>query len=245
MNYREYHFTAKEMFLNILSGICLAAIVAWTFYRSLIAFLIMLPLVYFFIKFKRKSCIAKRKRELAIEFREAIMSVEAALNAGYSVENSFIEAAHDMELMYGCDAYISKELKIMIRRLRSNESLEKILENFGERSGIKDIKDFAGIFSVAKRSGGNMNGIINRAARMIGDRMEVKREIETVISAKKFESRIMDIVPFGMVLYSTISSPDISSVLYHNLRGNIIMTICVSLYAAALFISEKIVDIEV
>ena len=245
MNYREYHFSKTELAVNIMIGIAITALTAWAFYRSFIAFFLMLPLVYFYIKFKRKSCIEKRKRELSIEFREAILSVQSALNAGYSVENAFVEAAHDMEQMYGSDAYISIELKVMMRRLRSNESLEKILNDLGERSGIDDIREFAGIFSVAKRSGGNMNGIINRAVRMIGDKMEVSREIETVISAKKYESRIMDIVPFGIVIYSSLSSPDISEVLYHNLRGNIIMTTCIIVYAAALIISEKIVDIEV
>ncbi len=245
MNYNEYKFSKSEMLINILTGIALSAAVAWAFYRSFIAFFLSLPIVYFYILFRRRECIAKRKRELSIEFREAIMSVQSALNAGYSVENSFMEAAHDMELMYGTEAYISMELKILVRRLRSNESLEKILNDLGERSGIDDIREFAGIFAVAKRSGGNMNGIINRAVRMIGDKMEVSREIDTVISAKKFESRIMDMVPFGIIIYSSISSPDISSVLYHNLRGNIIMTLCIIVYVAALLISEKIVDIEV
>ena len=245
MNYNEYKFSKTEMLFNLLTGAVLSAAAAWAFYRTVMAFFLMLPLVWFYIRFRRKECISKRKRELSIEFREAIMSVQSAMNAGYSVENAFMEAAHDMELMYGPDAYISIELKVMIRRLRSNESLEKILNDLGERSGIDDIREFAGIFAVAKRSGGNMNGIINRAVRMIGDKMEVSREIDTVISAKKYESRIMDIVPFGIIVYSSLSSPDISSVLYHNLRGNIIMTICLIVYAAAFFISEKIVDIEV
>ncbi len=245
MNYREYHFSKSELIKNIAVGVLLEAIVVWTFYRSMIAFVIFLPAVWVYLRYKKEMLKAERKNELALEFKETLLSVQSALNAGYSVENAFAEALKDMDLLYGHDAMIVKELRIMMRRLRTNERIEKILLELGMRSGIADIVEFAQIFASAKRSGGNMSGIIRRAASMISDRMEVAREISVQISAKRYESRIMEIVPFGIIVYITLTSPNVTHVIYHNALGVILMSFCLCLYAVALVIAERIISIEV
>lgn len=245
MNYREYHFSKSDLIKNIAAGVMIDAMIAWTFYRSIVAFIVFLPLVWFYLRYRKETLKAARKDELALEFKETLLSVQSALNAGYSVENAFAEGLKDMELLYGNDAMIVKELKIMMRRLRTNERIEKILLELGTRSGIADIVEFAQIFAAAKRSGGNMSGIIRRAASMISDRMEVAREISVQISAKRYESRIMEIVPFGIIVYITLTSPNVAAIIYHNVLGVILMTVCLCIYAIALVISEKIVSIEV
>ena len=245
MNYLVYKFTKAELVRNIIAGLVIEGIVAWTFYRSIIAMIVYLPVVWVYISYRKRLLNEARKNELAVEFRETLLSVQSALNAGYSPENAFAEALKDMELLYGRDAMMSKELRIMMRRLRTNERIEKILTELGARSGIADIIEFAEIFAEAKRSGGNMSAIIRRAASMISDRMEVAREISVEISAKRYESRIMEVVPFGIIVYITITSPNISSVIYHNPAGVVMMTICLIIYAIAVTMAERIVRIEV
>ena len=40
-----------------------------------------------------------------------------------------------------------------------------------------------------------MIGIIRNTANQIGDKIEVKREIDTMLAAKKYEFQIMSVVP--------------------------------------------------
>ncbi|MBO6149484.1 MAG: type II secretion system F family protein [Lachnospiraceae bacterium] len=245
MNYQVYNFNRQEWCLYILEGIILAAGISYVFYHSFIAFFLLIPCIYFFIKWVKKNLILKRSLELSLEFREAIISVQSALNAGYSVENAFIEAGRDMEKLYGREGLISREFTILTRRLRSNETLEKILTDLSDRSGIEDIRDFANVFSVAKRGGGDFTSIIRRAADTIGDKIEVRREIDTLMSSKRYENRIMEIVPFAIILYLGFTSPDLISVLYHNVTGIAIMTVCLMLYGFAFYLAERIVSIEI
>ncbi|MCR5526295.1 MAG: type II secretion system F family protein [Lachnospiraceae bacterium] len=245
MNYREYQFNRAELIQNLITGELLIAAALWTFYRNIVVVILGSPLLYLFIKYRKRICAEKARETLSMEFREALIAVQAALNAGYSIENAFIEAGHDMDVMYGKDSMIAKEFCVLVHRLRSNERLEYILMDFGLRSGVEDIKDFAEIFAVAKRSGGNLTGIINRAAGMISERMEVNREISVMISAKRYESRIMDIVPFGIIVYITQTSPEISGILYNNVGGVIMMTVCLAAYLTAFWLAEKIVTIQV
>ena len=245
MNYKTYIFSPQELFLYCAEGILIAAAAAFVFYRSVVAFLLLLPLLPLFLSYIKKVLIRRRRYELMLEFREAIMAVQAALNAGYSIENAFVEAARDMENMYGRDGLITAELMVLSRRLRSNENLEKILYELAERSGVEDITDFSNVFTAAKRSGGDMSRIIRRASDTIGDKIDVRRDIETIMSSKRFENRIMELVPFGMILYIGLTSPDFIAVLYHNAAGEIVMTVCLVLYALGLILSERIVNIEI
>lgn len=180
-----------------------------------------------------------------MQFREAILAVSASLNSGYSIENAFCEAGKDMEVLYGKKEMIVKELRLLSGRLSANETLESILLDFSERSGLEDIRDFTQIFVTAKRSGGNLNEIIRRASHHISEKIEVKREIDTLMSAKKMEQKIMNIVPFLMLLYINFSSPGFLDVLYGNMAGFLIMTMCLAVYAAAYGTAQKIVSIEV
>ena len=80
---------------------------------------------------------------------------------------------------------------------------------------------------------------------LMGDKIDVKKEIETTLAAKKSEQAIMSLMPAGIILYLQVSSPGFLSVLYGNPFGICAMTVCLGIYAAAYWMGRKIVDIEV
>ena len=244
-DYKVYKFSGKEMLIYGAEGLAIVAMIGFVFYRSFIAVVFLLPLIGFFLKYKKSQLKRKRKYELSMEFKEAIMGVNTSLTAGYSIENAFIEAGKDMARLYGEDGLITKEFVYLTRALRANETLESILSDMAGRSGVEDIRDFADVFAAAKRSGGDLNRIIRRAADTISEKMDVKREIETITSSKSFENRIMEIVPFAIICYISLTSPDFIEGLYHNATGVIIMTVCLLIYAAGFVMAEKIVNIQI
>lgn len=245
VRYDIYDMSISEYIKHISTALLIIAAIAYLFYRSVIAFLIFLPFVFFYIKRKKKELLKKSQKELTFQFKEAIMAVSASLGAGYSVENAFIEAAKDLKNLYGQDAVIVHEFSGIRRRLATNETMESILIDFAKRSGAMDVMDFADVFVTAKRSGGDLVSIIRRTAYHIGDKIEVKREIDTLMSSKKMEQSIMNMVPFFIILYVSLNSPGFLDVLYGNVMGVVIMSICLVLYLAAYQIADKIVSIEV
>jgi tight adherence protein B len=80
---------------------------------------------------------------------------------------------------------------------------------------------------------------------MISDKIETKNEIETIITAKKFESRILTCTPIVMVAMLSVASPDYMEPVFNTFIGAVVMTIAIIMFAIAFFISEKIMDIEV
>lgn len=245
MKYDRYRFSVKEGILFTLEYIMISGMFSYLFYDSIYAFLILMTGIIWFLKRKRKILLQKRKMELCKQFQEAICSVAAALSAGFSIENSFHEALHDMKRLYGERSLIVEELNILEQYLTVNRTLEGFLYDFSERTNVEDIRDFSVIFAAAKRNGGNFSQIIQRSVDIMQNKQETEREIEVLLSGKCFEQRIMSMIPCGIIFYLRCSTGSFMEVLYHNLVGVIGMSLCLIVYIAAYLLAEKISIIEV
>ncbi len=245
MEYDTYHFSKKEMIILILMWIGISGVIAYFFYRSWIVFGIVLLCFPLFLKWQRKSAVRKRKWELTLGFREAVVIVAGNLQAGNSVENAFRRTYGDLKSLYGENADITKEFLVIGRGLENNLILEKLLLDFGSRSEVEDIKDFADIFAVAKRTGGNLKEIIADTIEIISDKIEMKRSLRILISEKQFEQKIMSVIPFFILIYIGMTSPGYFDSLYHSASGIGIMTACLAAYIVAIVWGMKITAIEV
>ena len=245
VNYDKYQFSKKEIAIFAFQGMCLIGCISYFFYHSIYAFLVGMPLLYFYFQRKKKTCKKRRKEQLTLQFKDAIQSFSAALMVGYSIENAWREAYEDMKLLHKEEEDMMAEFLYMIRQMDNNGVLENLLSDFARRSGVSDIWDFAQIFAIAKRSGGDLNGIIKKSVDTICAKIEVKREIQTAIASKKYEQKVMSVIPVAIIAYISVTNPHYFDVLYHNLAGVLIMSVCLLIYGAAYLISEKIMEIEV
>lgn len=244
-DYNEYQYSKKEWVQYFLQGLFISIVVGYLFYSNIIGIMILIPYAFYFVKNKKKEIIRQRKWQLNLEFRDGLLSITSALNAGYSIENAFEQAASDLKLMYSQDAFIIKEFDSMVNQIRMNITIETILADFANRSRVEDIANFSEVFVTAKRTGGDLIKIIRSTGNTISDKIEVKREILTMITAKKFESKVMSVIPFSIILYLRIFSPGFLDPLYNSLIGFLIMTILLFVYCIAYKIAENIMKIEV
>ena len=244
-NYWQRAIRWSDYARSVLLGALLIGVISYLFYESLWAALFLSPLVGVWLFVWERSFAKKKQQQFQLQFKDAIQAVSAALNVGYSVENAWKEAAKEMRLMHGEQAMICKEFQYMIRQLDMNVTLEKVLEEFSEKTEDEEVQTFAAIFIMAKRSGANMMEIIRIAANRICDKVDRKRELETIISSKKTEFRIMAIIPLAMICYMKISFGSFIQILYGNMIGTFVMTLCLILYVGAYLVGRKMVEIEV
>ncbi len=121
-----------------------------------------------------------------------------------------------------------------------NRTIEELMEELGRKSGVEQIGEFAQVFSIAKRSGGNVAGVIATTVQVIHRQVEAKEEARTILAARRMEQRIMSLMPFCIVLYVKLGNPGYFDSLYHNLKGILIMSLCMGVYMAAWSLSERI-----
>lgn len=236
--------TKKETIMNLAIISVVVLVVGKLFYGSLVAGVILLPLVAPIFLLRKKKILEKKKEEMEKQFKDMLVSVSDALSTGYSMENALKESYRDLVNIYGYDSGICQELRLVLSRIKLNISVEKALEDFANRIDIENAKTFSQIFSVAKRTGGNIRDIIKDVTDDIVLKQVVKDEIVVAISEKKMEQNIMTIIPIFLIVYVNMSSKGFLDIMYDTLMGKIVMTVCLAVYMAAYFWSEKIMSME-
>lgn len=227
-------------------GLLAALLIAWTFYRSFLAFFLLAPIgAIIYPLYKRRDLCRARQAALAMEFKETIGLLGSFLFAGYSVENAFVATQKEIEKLYGKRAMMAQELSEMIRGFGLNKPPELLLMEFAERSTLSDIRNFAEVFSIAKRSGGDLRVITERTADIIREKAAVAEEIRILTAARRYEQRIMSILPIGIICYVNLTSPEFLQVMYVTLPGRLVMTLCLLLFFLSSYFSKKIMEIEV
>lgn len=209
------------------------------------AVIVLAPVGIWYYRKLKNEYIRKKQEKFLIQFKEMIQTFSAALNTGYSIENAIKESRKELRLLYSQDELIIKEIDIMVRQLRVQLPVEQVIEEFADRVQLEDVESFAAVFVTAKRSGGDMMAIIRNTSDQIGDKIDMKREIDTVLTAKRYEFKVMSIIPFTIIAYMTLSFPEFMNCLYGNIAGIGVMTICLMIYVAAYYLGVKLIEIEV
>ena len=171
-------------------------------------------------------------------------AVTTALGAGKNVQDSFTSVYEDLKNQYEEGADILVELHVIIEGVANGFILENLLEDFGRRSGIDDIQNFADVFQITYRQGGNVKETLRNTSEIIGDKMTVEEEIETTVSGSKGEQMIMLVMPVALIGLIKLSSPEFGEN-FTTPTGVIATTIGVVLFVVSYFVGKKLLDIRV
>lgn len=244
--YGEYKLSIGDFLRQGGIGLALCGLISYTFYKSIYIFLILVPLALILFPLSRREYLKKKRLWLlTIQFREACWIVSGYLSAGYSAENAFIQALPELKDMYGDDAMIVQEFKRIVKGVRLNKPLEGLLNDFAIRSTVDDIRNFAEVFTIAKRSGGNMREIIENTTNIIRDKTTVTEEIKNMTAAKRYEQNIMNLLPFALIIYMDITTSGFLDVMYEGILGRFVMTGCLMMVIVSYRLSQKILDIKI
>lgn len=244
-DYRNYQFTRNERIRMFAEFFMISGGFAYLFYRSWMVMATLWVFYPIYRKRKKKHMIRIRQDELCREFKDSIQCVASSMAAGYSIENAFREAYAEIKIQYGEHAWMAKELYYIKSCLSLNIPLEQLLYDFANRSGLEDVRSFCEVFVFAKRSGGDFIQIIRLTVTRIAEKNELLETIQTEISGKKMEQKIMNGMPLFILLYVDVSFGGYLDGMYHNVFGILVMTACLMFYLAAFLLSEKIMHIQV
>ena len=155
------------------------------------------------------------------------------------------DAYKDLRQSYGEKDILVRELKFMCNQTALSIPVEQLFMDLAGRSGVADIRMFANVLAISKRTGGNMEAVMKNTWRIISGKIDTEREIASSIAARKYEQTIMSVIPLAIILYIQVSFPEFMDVLYGNLFGALVMTVCLGIYLAAWAIGQRIMRIEV
>lgn len=229
----------------IVKSAGITVLIAWLYYRSVWAVVVISPVGIWYYEKLRRECIHRKRQEFVMQFKEMIQTFSSLLNTGYSVENALRESLKELGLLYVEKAAILRELGILVRQMQVKIPVEQAIEEMAGRVQVEDVTSFAEVFITARRSGGDMMAIMQNTVNQMADKIDVRREIDTMLAAKKYEFKVMSVIPFLIIAYMSLSFPEFMECLYGNIAGTGVMTVCLVIYIAAYYLGRKIIAIEV
>ena len=242
---RFCRMSVRSVAAAVCKAVWLTAAFSYVFYRSWFGML-LLPILALYCLLQEEQAQKQAQRTLlARQFTDTIQSVTGSLQSGYSIENAFLEAEKEICALHGKDSLMAAELGKLRHGMHNRISIEQQLLRFGYGCEVEEIRDFTEVFAILKRSGGNLREMIRRTADLTGQRLEVEQEITQQLSSRSFELKIMTAVPFCLYGYVELTSPGFFDVLYHNLAGVCVMTVCLAVYMGAIALAWKISNIQV
>ena len=234
-----------ETVVVLIAGIGVVMAMGFLFYDSWLGGVCLMPLagllVWRFRSWKRH----RRKQQLLLEFKELLYALSGNLTAGYSVENAWIAAEEDLQNIYPENSQILMEMKKVSKQLHLRIPIEQAVRELAERSQLEEIESFAEVLFTAKRSGGNLVHMMDKTVTIIAERIEVEQEIQTMLTGKKLEQRIMCGMPVLMLLYLRLTNSVYLDCMYHNGIGILIMTLCLIGTGIAAYWGNHLISIEV
>ena len=261
-NYKVYYMSVIEKILYFLLAFAVGAAVGYLFYGGIgktedgdptkttyvlnvtISSIVGLIAGKAFIPIRIEQIIKKKKKKLNTQFRDMLEALNTSLGAGKNVVDSFHSVYSDLKVQYEEDAYILKELEVILSGMANNIDIEVLLEDFGKRSGNDDIKSFANVFKICYRKGGNIKETIRTTHEILSDKMEISEDIETIVTSSKTEQNIMIVMPIALIGVIKMMSPDFAAN-FTTITGVMATTAAVVIFVAAYYVGKAVLDIKV
>ena len=240
-DYDLYRLSLREVLLY--GGLALLGllILFFVFYDAAwLAFFAVIPVFLLFRKKLKKALAERRKRRLRKEFLSAVTLMGDALRSGYSAENAVTASVPELVSLWGPESDMVREWNDMAKAFRLNQTIEERLNDLGARTHVQEIQDFADVFAVTKRTGGRLSEVVMDTGLILTEQFDAEEKVRTAVASRRFEQKIMDVMPAGILLYIRLTSPDLIGLIYEGLTGRLVMTACLFVYLAAVFWGEHI-----
>ena len=245
-DYGYYKFSLAEKMRILSMGYASIFIVSMLFYKNFIVSFVLGFACIALLKPVSRYKAEKRREFLLVQFKDLLYSLSASIATGRQMSMALVEAKENLSLIYTPETPMMQELAYITKSILENrESEETLLLDLAKRSSRDDIKNFVDVYRACRISGGNMEKVISNAGEILVEKIEIEKEIEALTGQKKFEGRLIMAMPFIVVIFLNIFSPEYIQVLYTTVKGRIVMTVAWMGILAAYKITEKIMDIKV
>jgi tight adherence protein B len=86
---------------------------------------------------------------------------------------------------------------------------------------------------------------VKNTTNILGDKMEIKNEIDVLLAQRKFEKNVLNVMPIALIIVLSVTAGDYIDPVFTTVLGKLVMAASIGLIALSWFISGKIMDINI
>ncbi|MDG1286256.1 MAG: type II secretion system F family protein [Rickettsiales bacterium] len=183
--------------------------------------------------------IKKRNRKFIDQFPEAIDMIVRSVKSGHPLNTALRMIADNME------APVAPEFRQLVNEIAYGRPLVDALRRLAKRVDEQDVHFFVVVLAVQQETGGNLAEILKNLSNVIRGRKRLQQKISAMTSEGKATLVILGALPVLVFCAIQFTSPQYLQPLYDTLIGNIILSAAIGLILMAIFIINKMIDIDI
>ncbi len=200
---------------------------------------VALVLAYFIpLKYFNRE-IDKRNDLFINQFPEAIDMIVRSVKSGHPLNTALRMIADNME------PPVSTEFRQLVNEIAYGRPLVEALRRLALRVDEQDVHFFVVVLAVQQETGGNLAEILKNLSNVIRGRKRLKQKIKAMTSEGKATLYVLGGLPVLVYGAITLSSPEYLQPLYQTTSGNVILGAALCLIGFAVFIINKMIDIDI
>jgi tight adherence protein B len=234
----DIHLRYSEYLVITASCVIIMAGVGFAMTRSpilaILISLVGLPLPRIYVMMRQR----KRLSLIEGQIIDALGLISNSMKSGYSFLQAIELCSNEAPLP------IRDEFKRILRETNLGRPLEDALADFGERIPTEDVRLMLTAILIQRQVGGNLSEVLDKIAYTIRERLRIKGEVDTLTAQGKMQGIILILLPFVLLFLISRIQPELTTILFTNILGQILLVISVILMTIGGTMIRKIVDIK-
>ncbi|MDD5102563.1 MAG: type II secretion system F family protein [Endomicrobiaceae bacterium] len=140
---------------------------------------------------------------------------------------------------------LSDEFRKIFERVSLGVGLDEALQESSLNIQSEQYKLFIDSVRISNITGAKLSDILDKIEKSITQRLVIYSKVEALTSQGKMSGNIISVVPFFIILFVYFIEPDMMSVLFTTLIGNIILFISIVMMLLGSFFMRKISEIDI
>lgn len=193
----------------------------------------MLPSVYVQV---RKS---RRREAISGQVVEMLELVSNSLRSGFAFVQSVEMAVKQLK------PPIRDELETFVNDMSLGAKTEDALRALSERAGSVDIELMVTTILIQRTTGGNLSEVLDNVASTVRERERLQGDIQALTAQQRFTGLVLSVYPILLGLLFFLISPSLTSVLWEEELGRVLLLIAAVLQVMGFLTIRRILKLDV
>lgn len=168
------------------------------FWAVLSAFLLCIFMPVMAVRLQR----TQRINELVRQLPDALELMARGLKVGHPLNTTLQSVANEM-----ADP-VATEFGVVVDQVAFGDDLADAFNEFADRIDQEDVQYLATAISIQHGTGGDLASILQTLARVIRDRMNMRKKIKAISSEGRLSAAILSVVPVIIFIGMNLMAPD-------------------------------------
>jgi tight adherence protein B len=229
---------AGEVVLATAVGTLAAAAIVWLVTGAPVLAIPMLGLGPAAMLAAVNRRLARQRGQFGEQLPSHLQELASAMRAGHSLVGGLRTIAESA----------AEPMRTELERVLADEQLgvplDAALQPMARRMASDDVQQVALVAALHERTGGNMAAVLDHVADAVRERMELRRELQSLTAQARLSRWVVTALPPMLLLVISVADGSYVRPLFHTSTGVLLLLVSFGMVVAGSLVMKAIVNVE-